>query len=361
MGNFMPNENLRIFLGYCWFGRIFPTLTTAMREKGIQVTCAVDEGLLSMYPDAECDLIIDFRGLKLWQYILKKLKYFWTFLHKHDAFIFMYGHSLLPYNIDLPILKILGKKTIMWFIGSDIRHYEPFAVAAKKAGLKHYMSKDQGQGPKGLKRKRRMIRRVEKSVSYILSNPSYSQLLTGNYYHIFTPLDVNNFTDNSSLNTTPLVVHAPTNERIKGTSYVLDAVDRLKKEGYDFEFQLCRNISNTRLREILQKADIVVDQLFATANGMFANEAMASGCAVLGGNIPEFSGRPLELPVIHTDPDNIYQNLKLLLDDPELRQELGEKGRKYVEKYHDSRKIASDILKLLSGDTEGLISYNPKG
>jgi glycosyltransferase involved in cell wall biosynthesis len=70
---------------------------------------------------------------------------------------------------------------------------------------------------------------------------------------------------------------------------------------------------------------------------------------VLGGNIPEFAGYPRELPVMHTDPDNIYQNLKMLLETPELRRELGEKGRRYVEKYHDHRKIADDFIRLLTG------------
>ena len=38
----------------------------------------------------------------------------------------------------------------------------------------------------------------------------------------------------------------------------------------------------------------------------------------------------------------------MLLENPELRQELGEKGRKYVEKYHDSLKIADDFIKLIT-------------
>ena len=138
-------------------------------------------------------------------------------------------------------------------------------------------------------------------------------------------------------------------------------MERLKKEGYDFEFHLFRNTSNTKVRQTLSEADLAVDQLFSPHPGMFALESMAAGCAVLGGNIPEFARFPLELPVIHTDPDNIYQNLKLLLDNPGLRQELGEKGRQYVEKYHDARIIADDILKLLSGITEGLITtYDTK-
>lgn len=127
-----------------------------------------------------------------------------------------------------------------------------------------------------------------------------------------------------------------------------------------FEFHLFRSMSNIKVREALSAADIAVDQLFSTAGGMFAIESMAAGCAVLGGNIPEFAGYPRELPILHTDPDNIYQNLRMLLENPELRHDIGAKGRKYVEKYHDSRKIADDILRLLAGNTEGLTWYDPK-
>ena len=69
---------------------------------------------------------------------------------------------------------------------------------------------------------------------------------------------------------------------------------------------------------------------------------------MLGSSIPEFSGFSSELPTIHTDPDNIYQNLKMLLGNPELRREFGEKGRKYAEKNHDHRKISDDIIKLIT-------------
>lgn len=43
------------------------------------------------------------------------------------------------------------------------------------------------------------------------------------------------------------------------------------------------------------------------------------------------------------------RQVKLLLENPELRRELGERGRKYVEKYHDHRKIADDVIRLLTG------------
>ena len=249
----------------------------------------------------------------------------------------------------------------MWFIGSDIRHYELFEAAAKKAEVKYYFGMyDDRKKLSNLKAKKRMIRRVERYADYIISYPYMSQLLTRQYYTIFVPVDIQNIRYNNTPNPRPIVVHAPSDDIKKGTSYVVEAVQQLKKEGYNSDFHLFQNTPNKVVRETLANADIAVDQLFGHAAGVFGVEAMAAGCAVLGGNIPEFSGRPQELPVVHTDPDNIYQNLKMLLESPKLRRDLGAKGRKYVEKYHDSRKVADDILLLLSGNSESLTSYDPK-
>ena len=46
---------------------------------------------------------------------------------------------------------------------------------------------------------------------------------------------------------------------------------------------------------------------------------------------------------------NLYDNLKLLIENLNLRKELGEKGRKYVEEVHDSKKIAEQLLQLYKG------------
>jgi len=36
----------------------------------------------------------------------------------------------------------------------------------------------------------------------------------------------------------------------------------------------------------------------------------------------------------------------LLIENPDLRKELGEKGRKYAEEFHDSKKIAKQLIEL---------------
>ena len=351
MDDFMPKKNLRIFIGPSDTARVGSILAGALREKGIKVTL-VTWRILPYQAGMKYDVVLNLIDLKGLQKIklLKYLYHFPKFFLRHNAFVFLFGYSLLPYNLDLPVLKLFRKKTIMWFLGSDIRHYESVEAAVKKMGLKYRRNESRRERPDKVERKKRMIHRVERYVDYIISSPTISHLLTRKYRTIFIPLDIDHIRYNNAPNQRPVVVHAPSNEERKGTSYVLQAIDQLKKEGYDFEFRLFRKMPNTRVREALSKADIAVDQLFATGGGMFALESMAAGCAVLGGNIPELSGRPPGLPIIHTDTDNIYQNLKMLLENPELRRELGEKGRKYVEKYHDYRKITDNILKLLTGD-----------
>lgn len=347
----MQSKDLKIFIGPTSLVGVSLVLTSALRERGIRVTHAITR-TSQFRPDMKYDIFMDFQRLNKLQMVFKYLYYFLKFFWQHNTFIFISGSSLLPYNLDLPILKLFHKKTIMWFMGSDIRHYESLEAAAKKAGLKYYKSKDQGAGPKALKRKMRLIHMVERYVDYIVSYPSFSQLLTRKYHTIFIPKDIYNIRYNNIPNPMPIVVHAPSDDEYKGTSYIVEAVEQLKREGYDFEFCLFRGTSNIKVMETLSRADIAIDELFDTMPGGFAIESMASGCTVLDGNVPEVSFFPLELPIIHTDPGNVYQNLKMLLENPELRRELGEKGRKYVEKYHDPAKIANDIIELITGNKE---------
>jgi hypothetical protein len=341
----MQDRDLKIFIGPMEVANIGSILGSALREQGIRVT-VVTTGVRPFQSGMKYDVVLYFRHLGPIRRRLTSLYYIMKFVWRHNAFIFLFGNSLLPYNLDLPVLKMLGKKTIMWFLGSDIRHYESLEAAAKKAGIKYYVSLDQGAEQKAQKRRLRMIHMVEKYVDHIISSPTFSQLLTREYETVHLPMDICNIRYNNVPNPRPIVIHAPSDDKVKGTSYVVQAVECLKNEGHEFDFHLFRNTSNIKVRETLSEADIAVDQLFATHGGMFAIEAMAAGCAVLGGNIPEFSGHPPELPIMHTDPDNIYHNLKLLLENPELRRELGEKGRQYVEKYHDSARIANNIIEL---------------
>src|SRR3989338_5011793 len=47
--------------------------------------------------------------------------FFLKALKQYDIFYFYFAQSLLPYGLDLPILRLLGKKTFCIYQGCDIR------------------------------------------------------------------------------------------------------------------------------------------------------------------------------------------------------------------------------------------------
>ena len=77
------------------------------------------------------------------------------------------------------------------------------------------------------------------------------------------------------------ILHAPTDREIKGTRYVLAAVERLKAAGYPVALQVLEGIPYAEVPAFVATADIVVDQLMIGAYGTFAVEAMATGRPVV--------------------------------------------------------------------------------
>jgi glycosyltransferase involved in cell wall biosynthesis len=350
----MQSKKLKIFIGPYEIGKIAGTLACAFREKGVKVT-VVRNNPNPFQVGIMYDQTIQFDNLNVFPRRLMQLHFFIKELFQHNAFIFLFGQTLLPYNLDLPFLKLFRKKTIMWFLGDDISSHDDIEREMEQYGLKYLRSKE---SPDVMRRKKRMIRRIEKYVDHIITGPTIAHLLKRYYIGkdpksaIKMPIDICNIRYNNVQNKKPIIIHAPTDEKVKGTAYILESLKRLEKEGYSFDFRLCKDMSNIQLRELLSEGDIVIDQLYSAKGGLFSIEAMAAGCAVLGGNTPKISGI-LDLPVIYTDTTNIYENIKLLIINPGLRKELGTKGRIYAEKYHDHRKIADDIIRLIAADKLG--------
>jgi glycosyltransferase involved in cell wall biosynthesis len=53
---------------------------------------------------------------------------------------------------------------------------------------------------------------------------------------------------------------------------------------------------------------------------------------------------PQDLPIVSANPDNLYDQLKQLVKDAELRYVLGNKGRKYVEKHHEGTAVIKQLI-----------------
>lgn len=145
----------------------------------------------------------------------------------------------------------------------------------------------------------------------------------------------------------PMVVHAPTDDLLKGTNFVLKAVEELKEEGLDFDFRLIKDMPNAQALEQYRAADIVIDQILIGWYGVLAMEAMAMGKAVIAYIRDDLTGYfGAQLPLLNANPETIKQVLRGAVKDAELRQEVGRHGRTFVEATHDSRRVARDLAKI---------------
>lgn len=137
------------------------------------------------------------------------------------------------------------------------------------------------------------------------------------------------------------VVHTPNHRGVKGTEFLINAVDELQRDGLDVELILLENKSNDEVLEALRNADILAEQFIITGYALSALEGMATGLPVLSNLENEEYTRVFrrysylnECPILSTTPENLKENLRVLITHPELRHQLGLAGRKYVEKYH---------------------------
>ena len=148
----------------------------------------------------------------------------------------------------------------------------------------------------------------------------------------------------------PLIVHAPTARAIKGTHHLISALDALRAEGVEFDLELVEGRTQSEARGIYARADLVVDQLMLGWYGGLAVECMALGVPVIAHvRATDLDVVPAEfardLPILDATPATIQGVLRTwLVERRHELPELGLRGRAFVERWHDPRRVASGIV-----------------
>jgi hypothetical protein len=145
------------------------------------------------------------------------------------------------------------------------------------------------------------------------------------------------------------LLHAPSGRDVKGTRYVLNAVEKLQSEGISVELDLVEGVPHDQVRALYNRADILVEQLLCGWYGGLAVELMALAKPVITyirtddlQFIPPEMDR--DLPIINARPESLYDVIKKLVTvDRDSILDIGRRSRAYVEKWHDPLKIAASL------------------
>lgn len=285
----------------------------ALRSRGVDAQLVVFNRY-QLHPEADWSL--DRRGgfarrqLTQWPALLRLLP-------KTDLFHFYFGLTLVPQSVQFPILRALGKKSVMHYLGSDIRGKTREELAfGKKAGAEVVGSYD--------------------AVRWV---PEAEVIPPGIDVKAIEPVPP---TDRSR----PVILHAPSSRLRKGTEHVLAACD-----GLDADLDLVEGLHHAEAFERYREADIVVDQLNAGWYGLLAIECMALGKPVVTFLHEEAVRRTEEVfgvpvPIVRATTDDLRARLQPLVASAAERRRIGEASRVFAERVHDLDQVADRLLAL---------------
>ena len=145
------------------------------------------------------------------------------------------------------------------------------------------------------------------------------------------------------------VLHAPNHRNIKGSGFIIEAIEKLQKEGENIELKLLEKVSNDEVLQEIEKADLVIDQLVIGWYAMFTLEALSLGtpvvCYLRNDLLELYKNSNLlnenDPPIHSSQPRGILRDLRVLIHDPKRLEELSSRGPKYVKKHHSIEYVGS--------------------
>lgn len=271
---------------------------------------------------------------------------------RYDAFLFYFGTSYAGGGLyDVSILKRLGKKIYFYFCGCDIRN-------SKVTICQHEYSACKWCWPMlcSANRKRALDVARRYANTIFVSTPDLIEFIPESVL-LPQPIDMDFFgrvrdevkasprnmpTDSDQI----VIAHAPSNKSIKGSKYLVNAVQELREAGFAIELVLIEGKSYAETIRICSQADLIVDQLLIGSYGQFAVEMMALGKPVICYIRDDlWNYYPPGLPIVSATPNNISEVLCKLIQMRTEWDELGNRGIRYVEQNHDSVAVARLSMK----------------
>ncbi len=272
--------------------------------------------------------------------------YFVKFMSRHDTWFFIWNHTFLPLNLDLLLLRLAKKKIIIMHCGDDVR-YRPLQRAIDQSyGISSWPS---DKASIGTFLSRFYFTRLSEAVGDVISFRDQATFQGKALIQFKAPMPRLNNID-SDRNKIVRILHAPSSRYVKGTAFVLEAIDMLKGRGIQFEFVLLENHPNEVVLKELMRSDILIDQPGVWA-ARLAMEGCSAGCCVIGGNRAEYC-QQYDSPLLQFERDakNLAAVLSDLIENPELLLDMKRKCFSFWESHYSPEAYYRYYEAIIAGD-----------
>jgi glycosyltransferase involved in cell wall biosynthesis len=280
---------------------------------------------------------------------------------RRDVLHYQYGRTWLPLDVDAAWAGAWRRTRVATFHGDDCRTAE----VATRLGWPMAHLKDPAADAAVLRRLGRLGRLCHGALAADLEVASYLRPHFERVYVTPVPLHTHAAPPRDEKPHGAFVVlHAPSDERVKGSAVVRQAVRSLA-DRTPVELLLVEGQPHAAVAAALARADVVVDQMFSVSASILALEGMRAGLPVLS-HLDRRGLAPFhaELPIVAVTAETLERELEALADDEPRRRALGEAGRQYVARYHAATQAARSVLRIYDharGAEQGLYEATPEG
>ncbi len=288
----------------------------ALRRRGVDAKLVVFNRY-KLHPEA--DVSLERRGglarrqATQWRALL-------GLLPRTDVFHFYFGLTLVPRSLQFPILRAFRKKSVMHYLGSDIRGKTPEELAfGKKAGAEVVGSYD-------------ALRWV----------PDAELIPPGIDVHAISPSPPGD-------RARPVILHAPSSRRRKGTEHVIAAC-----EGLDADLVLVEGLHHAASIRALPRGrhrggSAQRGLVRPPRDRMHGAREAGRVLSPRGGGARHGRGaRRARTDRARDEGRSSRSQLEPLVASAAERRRVGAESRAYVERVHDLERVADRLLALYS-------------
>ena len=208
-----------------------------------------------------------------------------------------------------------------------------------------------------------------KTNNFLIDHPTVSQFHTKSYVpHLYVGFPFY-LPEQPTVrkNIRPLIIHAPSKPKFKGTDIIREAIQEVKDEGYDFDYEELIEVPNTHVLEKIQQCHFVINQLYSDTpmSGLDTEAAWFGKASIIGGynlDMVEKSINGYDVPPtyrIYPTKENLKKAIIHLLTDGNYCENLGLKAQEFVKKNWDAKIVAQKYLDIINGDIPDYIMRSP--
>jgi hypothetical protein len=242
------------------------------------------------------------------------------------------------------------KCIFLTFQGSDARETQCFLEKHQKCGLADEVINRSGKTNDSIRRKKNLLAGIADKI-YSL-NPDLMEVLPRGTEFLPYATEASLYAKVLPVKETGELVigHAPTHRITKGTDQIIGAVDRLRANGHRVRLELIEGLTKADALKKYQEIDLFIDQLVIGWYGVVSLEVMAMGkpviCFVEGKGLRFVPPQMLQdLPIINADEITLEEKiLEVMKMDSVQRGNLAERGIRFLQKWHDPRKIVQRVV-----------------